>query len=74
MCGGGEAEQQRAFENSVRHERAVKEGQVEIRQDGPHDWVIESFRRGGDYQLNVMDCDCEDTTMLCSDCGVCPNA
>ncbi|KAL6734349.1 hypothetical protein Aduo_004898 [Ancylostoma duodenale] len=70
-CGGGEAEKHRAWENSVRHERAVNEGEVEIRQDGLY-WVIESFRRGRDYKLDVMECNCEDTTMLRPDCGVCP--
>ncbi|EYC34117.1 hypothetical protein Y032_0001g252 [Ancylostoma ceylanicum] len=70
-CGGGEAERHRAWENSVRHERAVNEGEVEIREDG-HYWIIESFRRGRDYRLEVMDCTCEDITMICPLCGVCP--
>ncbi|RCN50799.1 hypothetical protein ANCCAN_02998 [Ancylostoma caninum] len=69
MCGGRRC---RPRDNERRHERAVDEGIVEMKRNGPDEWIIESFTNPGThYRLIVMECLCRDTRKQCPFCGVC---
>ncbi|EYC34113.1 hypothetical protein Y032_0001g251 [Ancylostoma ceylanicum] len=69
MCGERRC---RPRDNVRRHERAVEEGVVEMRRDGPDNWIIESFTDPRThYRITVVECLCRDTRKQCPLCGVC---